>query len=96
MPIFIILCKIIFQNKLFLWKKVLKFVKTKLNRIHTMTEREKRDKQLVLNNAYLQLKLTTIEEDSFLAVMSKRELKELRDEILDKILQLERELGIRQ
>jgi hypothetical protein len=61
-----------------------------------MTEREKRDKQLVLNNAYLQLKLTTIEEDSFLAVMSKRELKELRDEILDKILQLERELGIRQ
>jgi hypothetical protein len=96
MPIFIILCKIIFQNKLFLWEKVLKFVKTKLNRIYTMTEREKRDKQLVLNNAYLQLKLTTIEEDSFLAVMSKRELKELRDEILDKILQLERELGIRQ
>jgi hypothetical protein len=61
-----------------------------------MTEREKRDKQLVLDNAYRQLKLTTIEEDSFLAVMSKRELKELRDEILDKILQLERELGIRQ
>ena len=60
-----------------------------------MIEREKRDKQLVLDNAYRQLHLTVIEEQTFLQVKSKRDLEDLRDEILDRILRLERELGIR-
>ena len=60
-----------------------------------MTEREKRDKQLVLDNAYRQLHLTVIEEQTFLQVKSKRALEDLQDEILDRILRLERELGIR-
>jgi hypothetical protein len=60
-----------------------------------MTEREKRDKQLVLDNAYRQLHLTVIEEQTFLQIKSKRALEELRDEILDRILRVERELGIR-
>jgi hypothetical protein len=60
-----------------------------------MTEKEKKDKLLVLQNAYRQIKLTITNEDSFLLAMSKRELEELRNEILDKIVQLEKELDFR-
>ena len=60
-----------------------------------MTERERKDKLLVLENAYRQIKLTLIDEESFLQVMSKRDLEKLRDEILDKIIQLEKELDFR-
>lgn len=60
-----------------------------------MTEREKKDKLLVLQNAYRQIKLTIINEESFLLAMSKRELDELRNEILDKIVQLEIDLDLR-
>ena len=60
-----------------------------------MTEREKKDKLLVLQNAYRQIQLTILNEESFLLAMSKRELEELRNEILDKIIQLEKELDFR-
>ncbi len=60
-----------------------------------MTEQEKKDKLLVLQNAYRQIQLTILNEDSFLLAMSKRELEELRNEILDKIIQLEKELDFR-
>ena len=60
-----------------------------------MTEQEKKDKLLVLQNAYRQIQLTILNEDSFLLAMSKRELEELRNEILDKIIQLEKELNFR-
>ena len=67
----------------------------KLKRNYTMTERERKDKLLVLENAYRQIKLTLIDGESFLQVMSKRDLEKLRDEILDKIIQLEKELDFR-
>lgn len=60
-----------------------------------MTDQEKKDKLLVLQNAYRQIQLTVINEESFLLAMSKRELEELRNEILDKIIQLEKELNFR-
>ncbi len=60
-----------------------------------MTERERRDKELVLRNAFRQIHLSVIEEDSFLRRMSMRQLFNLRDEILDKIIRLQRELGYR-
>ncbi len=60
-----------------------------------MTEREKKDKLLVLQNAYRQIQLTILNEESFLLAMPKRELEELRNEILDKIIQLEKELDLR-
>lgn len=60
-----------------------------------MTERERRDKELVLSNAFRQIHLTVIEEESFLRQMSVSRLFNLRDEILDKIIQLQKELGYR-
>jgi hypothetical protein len=60
-----------------------------------MTERERRDKELVLRNAFRQIHLTVIEEESFLRQMSVSRLFNLRDEILDKIIQLQKELGYR-
>lgn len=60
-----------------------------------MTEQERRDKELVLRNAFRQIHLTVIEEESFLRQMSVSRLFNLRDEILDKIIQLQKELGYR-
>ncbi len=60
-----------------------------------MTETEKKDKLLVLQNAYRQIQFNILNEESFLLAMSKRELEELRNEILDKIIQLEKELDLR-
>lgn len=60
-----------------------------------MTEREKRDKELVLRLAFQQLHLTVIEEESMLRKVSINRLFNLRDEILDKIIRLQKELGIR-
>ena len=60
-----------------------------------MTERERRDKELVLRNAFLQIHLTVIEEESFLRRISMNQLFNLRDEILDNIIRLQKELGYR-
>lgn len=60
-----------------------------------MTEREKRDKELVLRLAFQRLHLTVIDERNFLSIITITELYDLRDEILDKIIEIQRDLGIR-
>jgi hypothetical protein len=60
-----------------------------------MTERERRDKELVLRLAFQQLHLTVIEEESMFRRVSMNQLYNLRDDILDKIIRLQKELGLR-
>ena len=60
-----------------------------------MTERERRDNELVLKNAFQQLHLTVIDEKDMLSFMTMMQLYELRDKILDKIILKQRELGHR-
>ena len=60
-----------------------------------MTERERRDNELVLKNAFQQLHLTVIDEKDMLSFMTMIQLYELRDKILDKIILKQRELGHR-
>lgn len=60
-----------------------------------MTERERRDKELVLRLTFQRLHLTVIDEKNFLSIITITELYDLRDEILDKIIEIQRDLGIR-
>jgi hypothetical protein len=60
-----------------------------------MTERERRDKELLLRLTFQRLHLTVVDEKNFLSIITISELYSLRDEILDKIIQIQRDLGIR-
>ena len=60
-----------------------------------MTERERRDNELVLKNAFQQLHLTVIDEKEMLLYLNMVQLHELRDKILDKVILKQRELGHR-
>ena len=60
-----------------------------------MTEREIRDKKLVLQRAFQRLHLTVIDEKEMLLFATMAQLYELRDEILDTIILTQRELGFR-
>ena len=60
-----------------------------------MTERERRDKELVLRLTFQRLHLTVIDEKNMLSIITVKELYELRDEIFDRIIQTQRDLGIR-
>ena len=60
-----------------------------------MTEREIRDKKLVLQLAFQRLHLTVIDEKEMLLFVTMAQLYELRDEILDTIILTQRDLGFR-
>ena len=58
---------------------------------------EKQRRQLLLRKALLfqQIHLTVVFEDSFLKEMSKRGLLEFQDNILDEIIFIDKQLGLR-